>query len=161
MVLTVLGVDPSIKNLGYSIVTFDKKTNDLKCHEASVLRLKSSVDIHTRLHIIYKHLEEIIRQYKVNTVGVETAFINHKYPSACLSLSQVRGVVLLLSAENNCELINVAPAEAKKLTTTSGNANKRLVQNMCNSIFNTGIKSHDASDAVAIALSAVFKNVNL
>lgn len=153
-----MGVDPSIRKTGYSIIRFEKETRTLECLEASVIKLKTTLDIHTRLHVIYKYLEKEIEYFGVDAVGIESAFVNKKYPKACLSLSQVRGVVLLLVAEKNLKLMNVAPKEAKKIATMSGSAGKDFVQNMCNSIFNTGIKSHDASDAVAIAL---FTAINL
>lgn len=157
MFITVLGIDPSINHTGYSVITFDTKTNELKIVESSVIKCKSSQSVDSRLLFIYNHLNKKFEDYNINAVGVETAFISHKFPKACLLLSNVRGVVLLLAAQKKVNITDVFPKEAKKAVTMFGGANKQFVKNMVNKIFNKKIKNEDESDATAIALFTMVK----
>ncbi len=85
---------------------------------------------------------------------VEMIFFANNAKTA-FSVGQARGVVLLVAAQANIEIIEIAPLRLKKVLLGSGLAKKKDVQNFVKDYF--GLESipkpDDAADAVAIALS--------
>ncbi|MBI5665521.1 MAG: crossover junction endodeoxyribonuclease RuvC [Nitrospirae bacterium] len=89
----------------------------------------------------------------------------HKSIRSAFALGSTRGVVLLLSAQNNLPVSEYNPTEVKMALTGYGRAEKRQVQDMVKIILNlkssTRKFSEDSTDALALCIchinSSTFK----
>ena len=87
-------------------------------------------------------------------MGVETVFLQHDL-MAVFKLSYIRGVLMLLLAQEDLDFFEVAPTTIKKTVTGSGRASKDQVKKMVMTLFsNCKIESYDEADAVAIAYAS-------
>ncbi len=107
-----------------------------------------------RLAHLAEELEEILRRLRPRTVVVEGAFAARNVKSA-LRIGEARGAVLAAVGRHGIEVIELAPAAAKKAIVGNGNASKEQVAAMVATILKTQLPDvpHDATDALALALA--------
>ncbi|MCB0415179.1 MAG: crossover junction endodeoxyribonuclease RuvC [Bdellovibrionales bacterium] len=148
---TILGIDPGSQVAGYGIIQVH--SNNIPVHKThGCIRLAKSMTFSEKLAQIYKELSHLIRDYQVNEIVIEKAFLGKNVDSA-LKLGQVRGVCLLVAGQNNLPVYEYAPASIKKKVTGAGNADKEHVRLVV--LRQLGIQSEaalDATDALAMAL---------
>jgi len=107
--------------------------------------------------LLYNGLQEIIDTYQPEVMVLEDQFLGRN-AKTLKTLSWVRGVVMLLAAQNEIPIVVITPTEIKQITTGKGNASKEDIRKTVSLIF--GIKEHlndNVSDAIAIALSYILK----
>jgi crossover junction endodeoxyribonuclease RuvC len=95
----------------------------------------------------------VIRLHAPAAAAVEQVFYAANVRTA-LKLAHVRGVALLAIAEAGLELGEYSPLEIKTSVVGYGQAGKRQVQVMVQSLLglDSMIESEDASDALAVAI---------
>ena len=103
--------------------------------------------------IIFDELSQIIEEYKPTLMSVEKLFFAQNVTTA-MTVSQARGVVLLLGKQHNMELYEYTPLQIKQSITGYGRATKPQIQEMVRIIL--GLKNiqkpDDAADALAAAI---------
>ena len=145
----ILGIDLASYDTGWSVMT-----NELNY---GLIHFPKSRPVEQRLLLLYNGLQEIIDTYQPEVMVLEDQFLGRNVKTL-KTLSWVRGVVMLLAAQNEIPIVVITPTEIKQITTGKGNAGKEDIRKTVSLIF--GIKEHlndNVSDAIAIALSYILK----
>lgn len=150
--MRILGIDPGTGILGFGVIELDDKKNP-KLIDAGVIRTPIKQADSDRLFTIYKELDELIKELKPSVMSVEKLFFAQNVTTA-MSVSQARGVVLLLGKQHDLELFEYTPQQIKQAVTGQGKADKKQVQEMVRMILGlTEVpKPDDCADAIATAL---------
>jgi crossover junction endodeoxyribonuclease RuvC len=135
----VLGVDCGAQRTGYGVIESDGGGHKLITFGV--------------IATIACGLREVIRRHSPAAAAVEQVFYAANVRTA-LKLAHVRGVALLAIAEAGLELGEYSPLEVKTSVVGYGQAGKRQVQVMVQSLLglDSMIESEDASDALAVAI---------
>jgi crossover junction endodeoxyribonuclease RuvC len=155
--MIILGIDPGTATTGYAII--DKmRSGEMHVIDFGVIKTSKANTDSSRLLELKKDLNKIIKKFKPVRAGVEKLYFETNVKTA-MTVSQARGVVLLLLEENRIELSEFTPLQVKSSICGYGKADKQQVQYMVQKTF--GLKSipkpDDAADALAIALCSAFK----
>ncbi|MGO4883922.1 MAG: crossover junction endodeoxyribonuclease RuvC [Bryobacteraceae bacterium] len=149
--MLVLGVDCGTARTGYGVIESDGGGHTLIVSGVIVTKVRDPFE--ARLHQIACGLREVIRRHAPAAAAVEQVFYAANVRTA-LKLAHVRGVALLAIAEAGLELGEYSPLEIKTSVVGYGQADKRQVQLMVQSLLGLGstIESEDACDALAVAI---------
>lgn len=153
--ITILGIDPGTRNLGYGWIEVDaKRPEDIYDRGCGVLRASQKNDVATRLALLMRELELVMAERRPAIVTVEKVFLGKSAESAFV-LGQARGVVLALAGRSGAEIREEAAVSAKKSVTGSGASEKTEVRYMLSRLLKLGHELDsvplDASDALALA----------
>jgi len=150
--MRILGIDPGTGILGFGVIEIDSK-NKATLVDAGVIKTPVKQADSDRLFTIYDELSSLIKELKPNVMSVEKLFFAQNVTTA-MSVSQARGVVLLLGRQNELELYEYTPLQIKQALTGYGRADKKQMQEMVRVILglNEVPKPDDCADALAAAL---------
>lgn len=151
--MVILGIDPGIADTGYGII---KTTNgQLKCLGYGSIKTKAKTYLPSRLEIINKELDKIIKKYTPDLISIEELFFCKNVKTA-LIVGQARGVMLLTAEQNKIPITEFTPLQVKQAVSAYGKASKLQVQKMVKLLLNLKDipKPDDAADALAIAICA-------
>jgi crossover junction endodeoxyribonuclease RuvC len=148
----ILGIDPGTGIMGFGVIEVSD-TGKIKLVDAGVIRTPVKQPDSQRLFTIYEELSEIILSTKPTVMSVEKLFFAQNVTTA-MSVSQARGVVLLLGEQNKLELHEYTPQQIKMALTGYGKADKKQMQEMVR--LTLGLKEtpkpDDCADAIAAAI---------
>ena len=150
----VLGIDPGTLRLGYgALVVADDGPRLVTC---GVFAPRRRLAVANRLAHIQGELETLLARLRPNTVVVEGAFSGQNVRSA-LRIGEARGMVLATAARRGAEVVELAPATAKKAVLGHGAGSKPQVAAMVATILGCGPLDvpDDSTDALALALAHV------
>jgi crossover junction endodeoxyribonuclease RuvC len=104
------------------------------------------------LHI-YSQVAALLKQHPPSHIAVEKLFFSKNISSA-MSVSEARGVILLLAEQLQIPVTEYTPNQVKQAITGSGRADKRQMQEMIKRLLGLREipKPDDAADALSIAL---------
>lgn len=150
--MRILGIDPGTGILGFGVIDVDKK-DKATLVDAGVIRTPVNQPDSDRLFTIYDELKQIIQETKPQIMAVEKLFFAQNVTTA-MSVSQARGVVLLLGKQHNLELHEYTPQQIKQAITGYGKADKKQMQEMVRVILGLSEvpKPDDCADALAAAI---------
>lgn len=153
-----MGIDPGIERLGYAVLEFSG--SEIRPVSYGLITTKKETPKNERLLQIYDDLVRLIEQFKPERMSVET-LIFAKNVKTALVVSEVRGVILLLSARFGLPLYEFTPLQVKTGLTGYGRSSKTQIQKAVKMVLklNEIPRPDDVSDAVAIALCAGQKNL--
>ena len=155
--MIILGVDPGSRVTGYGLIRCEG--NHLRCLEYGGIKAGDSRSTFSpnRLKKIYGELYSITARYSPAVMVVEDIFCAANAQSA-LKLGHTRGVVLLVGAQLEIPLVEYSPLQVKKAVVGYGRADKAQIQKMVQTLLKLKEKplSHDAADALAVALCHAF-----
>jgi crossover junction endodeoxyribonuclease RuvC len=148
----VLGIDPGTRIVGYGAIVVAPRGARLLA--AGVLRAHKLSDVPERLGWIQTEIASLLARVRPTVVVVEQAFAARNVQSA-LRIGEGRGVVLACAAAFGAEVVQYAPAVAKKALLGYGAADKTQVAKMVAEILRAPELPTplDASDALALALA--------
>lgn len=131
--------------------------NRIKLVEAGIIKTTLSAGIKNRLNKIHRGLLGLIREHKPQAMVLEKLFTHYRHPTTACLLGHVRGVICLLSAQENLEFFEYSPTRIRKSLLGQGNASKLQTKRMVERIFSLRDDSLplDASDALAMAVAHV------
>ena len=146
-----LGVDPGTATVGYAIV--GEEHSKLHLVVCDVITTPPTMPFSERLHMIYRELLEIIREYHPDDMAVEELFFARNARTA-IAVGHGRGVVLLAGAETGLPVSEYTPMQVKQAVQGFGSATKHQVGEMVRILLNLREipKPDDAADAAAIAI---------
>lgn len=150
--MRVLGIDPGLATTGYGIIRVDR--NDAyHCLQYGIITTAAGLPDADRLQEIYTRITELIQQHPPDSCAVEKLFFQKNVKTA-LSVGQARGVVLLTLAQAALPVNEYTPNEVKQSVCGYGNAGKRQVQRMVQTLLHLEDlpKPDDAADALAVAI---------
>lgn len=153
MTQRILGIDPGTGILGFGIIDTQLGGKSILI-DAGVIRTLSTETDSNRLLTIYDELESLIKLHKPTIMSVEKLFFAQNVTTA-MTVSQARGVVLLLGEKNNMDLYEYTPLEIKQALTGYGRADKKQIQEMVRILLGLSEipKPDDCADALAAAIT--------
>lgn len=150
--MRIIGIDPGTGILGFGVIDVDSR-GKASLVDAGVIRTPVKQADSDRLLTIYDELTQIIRDTNPTVMSVEKLFFAQNVTTA-MSVSQARGVVLLMGKQHGMELHEYTPQQIKMALTGYGKADKKQMQEMVRMIL--GLKEipkpDDCADAIATAL---------
>ena len=149
--MKILGIDPGTATTGFGLIT--KEGPKLTKIDCGVISTSKDLDMPKRLSILFNDLQEIVQTHKPDVMSVEKLFFTNNITTA-MTVSQARGIVLLVASQNNIPIAEYAPLQVKMSATGYGKATKKQVQEMVKKILKLSVipKPDDAADALAIAI---------
>jgi crossover junction endodeoxyribonuclease RuvC len=150
--MRILGIDPGLKATGYGCIEVNNRSVTL--HETGTIEPKEKDFIQNRIQKVHKILGGLIEEYKPQVLVLEKLYAHYKHPITACKLGHVRGVICLLCAQKNIELVEHSVKRIRKALTGNGNATKVQTRDVVADILKIdGAKLPlDASDALALAL---------
>ncbi|MFC1843107.1 crossover junction endodeoxyribonuclease RuvC [Candidatus Dependentiae bacterium] len=155
--MVILGVDPGTRFAGFGVLKKEKQKTFLL--DYGYLKMPPSKSLADRIGMFHRFFDEKIKQFCVTDLALETPFLG-KNASNFLKLGYMRGILYLLSSNNNLQLHEFAPKEIKLSVTGFGGASKEQVARVVLRLL-PGIKTpkrDDVTDALAICFCGVWQN---
>lgn len=149
--MIILGVDPGSRATGYGLV--DRTESEEEPVAFDTIRLGDTEDHPTRLKEIYDGLTEVIDEFAPDEFAIEMPVYGQN-PQAMLKLGRAQAAAMMAALNRDLPVVQYTPKEVKKSVTGNGNAAKKQVRFMVQSILSASDVelTHDAADALAIAL---------
>ncbi len=154
--MRVLGIDPGTGRCGFGVV--EKNGNTITPINYGVIETYKDQDDLERLNIVYEGIAELIATYRPQFMGVETLYFNTNITTG-IKVAQARGVILLAGYRQSVPIVHVTPLQVKQQLTGYGRADKKQVIEMVKRLMHITkkIDPDDAADALAIALTAIYR----
>jgi len=155
--MIILGIDPGTSRLGWAILK-SKKEEIVPINYGCFEFERQSNE---KLLKISQSIENLIKSYHPNIIAIEKIFF-FKNAKTAMSISEAKGVILLVAQKNKIKTIELTPLEIKQYLIGYGRANKKDIQKMIQYFFclDSLPKPDDTSDAIAIALAGLNKYLN-
>ncbi len=150
----IAGIDPGLASTGYGIIS--ATGSRLRCVDYGVIHTEAGEKQEKRLLTIFTALQKLISTYQPEAVGIETLYFTKNVTSA-LSVSEARGVALLVFGQADIPVAQFAPNAIKKAVTGVAQAEKKQVQEAVKFLLglNKIPKPDHAADALAAAIAYV------
>jgi crossover junction endodeoxyribonuclease RuvC len=154
----VLGVDPGLKATGYGVV--DIGAGPPRAVDVGTVEPRVKDVFAVKLLTIHKYLTEIIVRHKPDVLILEKVFTHHQHPATASVMGHTRGVICLVCAQQNIELVELSVKRVRKAVVGNGNATKLQTQRVVAGFLriDPGRLTLDASDALALALGYASMN---
>jgi crossover junction endodeoxyribonuclease RuvC len=151
MPITVLGIDPGSRFLGWGVIRSEGTRVIHVGH--GVVNAGVEVPLEDRLVAIDDALAELLERQRPAEAAVESIFFS-KDAQAAAKLGHARGVVLLRLKRAGVNVAEYAPTHVKKALTGRGLAEKAQVCSFVTALLGLSRPPpHDASDALALAIT--------
>ncbi|CCY23459.1 MAG: crossover junction endodeoxyribonuclease RuvC [Brachyspira sp.] len=149
--MKILGIDPGMAIVGYSIVEFDGNACTL-LHSGSIQTSKNAKES-ARLLEIFNDMKTIVEMYKPDIASIEKLFF-FRNQTTVMPVAHARGVILTVLEMNGIPVFEYTPMEVKQVLTGYGRADKKEVEQMVK--ISLGVeklpKLDDTVDSIAIAI---------
>lgn len=148
----LVGIDPGTRKVGYGALVV--ASGGPRLLGAGTLRAPESFSPAARLAYLREELDEVFRRLRPVAVAIESGY-SGKNPATALRIGEGRGVALACAAAVTGEVLEISPAEVKKMLVGNGQASKEQVGAMVAQALGLEgpLQSLDASDALAVALT--------
>jgi crossover junction endodeoxyribonuclease RuvC len=147
----IIGIDPGLARVGYGVIAVNNRQPEPICYGC----IESGKEQRTseRLLHIYTEMASLFEKYPPAHIAVEKLFFTKNITSA-MSVSEARGVILLLAEQQKIAVTEYTPNQVKQAITGSGRADKRQMQEMIMRLLHLPElpRPDDAADALSIAL---------
>lgn len=153
----VIGIDPGSQVTGFGILEIPEGIVNLKkirLIAAGVLKSQAKLAHYDRSGYLHEAMFQLTEKYQPEWCAIEKAFVGINVHSA-LRLGETRGALIAAVRRHHIQVAEVTPTQVKKTITGQGHATKDMVATALKYLlgFDRGELPHDASDAIAIALS--------
>jgi crossover junction endodeoxyribonuclease RuvC len=148
--MRLIGLDPGLRSTGWGMI---ETSGSRLSHLANgCVTSDAAASLAERLLQIHCGLTEVLNIWRPEAAAVEETFVN-KNPASTLKLGQVRGIVLLVPAQNGLPVTEYAPNLVKKSVVGTGHADKAQIHAMVRRLLpGSAIGGADAADALAVAI---------
>lgn len=149
--MKILGIDPGMAIVGYSIIEFDGCNVSL-LNSGSIKTPKENTESQ-RLLEIFEDITTIIEKYKPDMASVEKLFF-FKNQKTVMPVAAARGVIMMALEKCKIQTYEYTPMEVKQTLTGYGRAEKKEVEQMVKIALNSEClpSLDDTVDAMAIAI---------
>lgn len=150
--MKILGIDPGMAIVGYSIVDYDGKNIELE-HSGSIQTPKGERES-ARLLEIFNDMTSIVEKYKPDVCAIEKLFF-FRNQTTVMPVAHARGVILTVLEKFGIPIYEYTPMEVKQILTGYGRASKKEVEQMVRIALESEKlpKLDDTVDSIAIAIS--------
>ncbi len=149
--MKILGIDPGMAIVGYSIVDFDGES--IKLLNSGSIKTSKNNSESQRLLEIFEDISILIERYKPNVASIEKLFF-FKNQKTVMPVAQARGVIMMALEKQGVQTFEYTPMEVKQTLTGYGRADKKEVEHMVKITLNYDSLPclDDTVDAIAIAI---------
>jgi crossover junction endodeoxyribonuclease RuvC len=160
--MIILGIDPGYERLGIAILEKTKGDKKERVLFSECFKTSAKLVFSERLQLIGEEVRKIIKEYKPETLSIETLFLTTNQKTV-MRVAEARGVAIYEAARAGLKIFEASPLQIKTATTGYGKSDKMQVIKMVkilveidNSKTRKGARqeSDDELDAIAIALTA-------
>lgn len=150
-IIRIMGVDPGLSNTGWGVI--DCRGHEIRAVGCGDVKTAKELDLGRRLQMIHAELRELTAAYRPQAVAVETLYFARNVKSAMV-VAQARGVAVLAVTLDGAQLCEYSPSQIKKAVVGRGNAKKKQVRLMVQTIarMDRPPPSDHAADALAAAI---------
>lgn len=150
--MKILGIDPGMAIVGYSIVDYGGKNIELE-HSGSIQTPKGERES-ARLLEIFNDMTSIVEKYKPDVCAIEKLFF-FRNQTTVMPVAHARGVILTVLEKFGIPIYEYTPMEVKQILTGYGRASKKEVEQMVKIALESEKlpKLDDTVDSIAIAIS--------
>ncbi len=149
--MKILGIDPGLGIVGYSIIECGDETPVL-LHSGSIQTRKGDREA-ARLLEIFEDMTSIVEKYKPDCAAIEKLFF-FRNRTTVMPVAHARGVILTVLEKYGIPIYEYTPMEVKQVLTGYGRADKKEVEHMVK--LSLGVdtlpKLDDTVDSIAIAI---------
>ena len=158
--LICLGIDPGLARVGYGAVM--QSGSVLRALNYGCIETGPDMTFTQRLLIIYNSLQEQINLCNPDFLSVERLYFGRNTATAGY-VYQARGVIMLLSAQNNLRVLEPTPNQIKLSLCGTGKAEKKRVQKVIQEVLELDEipKPDDTADALAAAVTGLSLEIKL
>ena len=151
MILRILGIDPGLATVGFSIVDVEK--SKMKLVTCGVISTPAHTSLSSRLDRIFEDMNELISSFSTDVMSIEELFFNTNITTG-IAVAHARGVILLSAYRAGVQVFEYTPLQVKQAVVGYGRAEKNQVIDMVRRILAlpAAPKPDDAADAVALAI---------
>ena len=151
MILRILGIDPGLATVGFSIVDVEK--SKMKLVTCGVISTPAHTSLSSRLDRIFEEMNELISSFSPDVMSIEELFFNTNITTG-IAVAHARGVILLSAYRAGVQVFEYTPLQVKQAVVGYGRAEKNQVIDMVRRILAlpAAPKPDDAADAVALAI---------
>lgn len=149
--MKILGIDPGMAIVGYSIIEFDD--GGIKLLNSGSIKTSKNNSESQRLVEIFEDISTIIERYKPDIASIEKLFF-FKNQKTVMPVAAARGVIMMALEKLGIPTFEYTPMEVKQTLTGYGRAEKKEVEQMVKIALNCDIlpSLDDTVDAIAIAI---------
>ncbi|MGC8765859.1 MAG: crossover junction endodeoxyribonuclease RuvC [Brevinematia bacterium] len=149
--MIVIGVDPGIERMGYAILKADSR--NLSLISSGLITTERNKKNPERLLQLFEDLGKLVIKYNPDAIATETLFFAKNTKTAS-KISEVRGVIQLISAKYKLEYLEFSPLQIKMAVTGYGRATKKQIEKAVKMILNlVQVEgTDDVIDAIAISI---------
>ncbi|NQY81593.1 MAG: crossover junction endodeoxyribonuclease RuvC [Alphaproteobacteria bacterium] len=152
--VTLLGIDPGLRETGWGVIVVDDQAGVEKFHAAGSISTTTQEDLGSRLHQIFRTLLDVIDTYHPSMVAVEEVFVNRN-PVATMKLCHGRAAALLAVAHRGIPVREFHNRAIKSAIVGKGNAQKQQMLAMIQFLLpGINTKNAHAIDALCVAVCA-------
>ena len=151
MILRILGIDPGLATVGFSIVDVEK--SKMKLVTCGVISTPAHTSLSSRLDRIFEDMNELISSFSPDVMSIEELFFNTNITTG-IAVAHARGVILLSAYRAGVQVFEYTPLQVKQAVVGYGRAEKNQVIDMVRRILALpeAPKPDDAADAMALAI---------
>ncbi len=153
----ILGIDPGFKRIGFGVIG----QNRSRFSYLGAGMLRTPHETHNSPEDLARALDAVLEQYQPALCSIEKVYFGQNKTSV-LSVSEIRGMLLLHLNTHHIPVIELTPLEVKSIVCGYGRADKAAVRKIVTATFPEAraIKSKDAIDGIAIALAGHLKRAH-
>jgi crossover junction endodeoxyribonuclease RuvC len=155
--MIILGFDPGLASTGFGAIRCSNEMPFmLKCGS---IKTSPKQHISQRLFRVHTDINDLIHLFHPDLVAVENVFSLVRYPKAGILLGGVLGIIYLSVFQHDIPMIEITPREIKNSLAGYGAADKYQMKATIKRLLRINdLKSSHASDALAVALTAFYRN---
>lgn len=153
--MRILGIDPGFKATGYGCIEVHGRLTKLV--ETGTIEPKQKDLIQNRIQKVYAILSGLIDELRPQILVLEKLYAHYKHPVTASKLGHVRGIICLLCAQKDIQLVEHSVKRIRKALIGNGNATKGQIRRVVAHLLKIeeAKLTLDASDALALALGYV------
>ena len=150
----ILGIDPSLRGSGFSVIEFKK--GEAKLLARATLKLRTNFSMVDCLGTIGQQVEDMLGQYAVDHVAIEQTIYVQNFQTAQI-MGAARGAAIAPVAMRGLAVFEYAPLRIQQPIVGHGRASKEQVARMVGGLLKVDFEdAYDESDASAVALCHAF-----
>lgn len=158
--MKILGIDPGMAIVGYSIIDVDG--DNFSLITSGSIQTKKGMSDASRLHEIFEDMSVIVDKYKPDIASVEKLYF-FRNQTTIIPVAEARGVIVMALEKHGIPVYEYTPMEVKQVLTGFGRADKKQVEQMVKIALGCQDlpKLDDTVDSIAIAICHTRKNLEL
>lgn len=151
--MRIIAIDPGYERLGLAVLEKAPGGKEILLY-SDCFKTDKKLPHSERLGLIKSEIERVIREYKPETLCLETLFFSVNTKTA-IAVAEARGVILSQAAAHGLKVFEYGPGEIKVAVTGYGKSDKAAVISMVERLvkINKKIEHDDEYDAIAVGLT--------